>query len=81
MCFDPLLRCFAVAVNAAGMLLADFSYEQTSTVTGGMLASVIKMAGAFPKPAREPKENNHPHRLPEEDLVRHDLRGNGPSPG
>jgi hypothetical protein len=36
------------------MLLADFSYEQTSRITGGMVASMMKVAGAFSKQAREP---------------------------
>jgi hypothetical protein len=50
----PLLRCISVAAIAAGMLLADFSYEQTSKITGGMVASMMKVAGAFSKQAREP---------------------------
>src|SRR5579863_3999126 len=32
----------------------DFSYEQTSKVTGGMMAGMLKFAGAFSKQAREP---------------------------
>lgn len=36
------------------MLLADFSYEQTSKITGGAMASVMKLAGAFSRQAREP---------------------------
>lgn len=36
------------------MLLADFSYEQTSKITGGMLASMMKVAGALSRQAREP---------------------------
>jgi hypothetical protein len=35
-------------------LLADFSYEQSTKVTGGMMAGVMKFAGAFSKQAREP---------------------------
>jgi hypothetical protein len=35
-------------------LLADFSYQQKSTVTGGMMASAMKVAGVFSKQAREP---------------------------
>jgi hypothetical protein len=35
-------------------LLADFSYEQTSKVTGGAMAGMMKFAGAFSKQAREP---------------------------
>ena len=33
---------------------ADFSYEQTSKITGGMMAGMMKFAGAFSKQAREP---------------------------
>lgn len=50
----PLFRCIPVAAIAAGMLLADFSYEQTSKITGGMVASMMKVAAAFSKQAREP---------------------------
>jgi hypothetical protein len=35
-------------------LLADFSYEESTKVTGGMMAGVMKFAGAFSKQAREP---------------------------
>ncbi len=35
-------------------LLADFRYEQTSRLTGGMMAGVMKFAGAFSGRAREP---------------------------
>ncbi|MFN7993175.1 MAG: hypothetical protein U0Q18_06225 [Bryobacteraceae bacterium] len=49
-----LLKIVPLAGLAAGLLLADFSYEQTSKITGGMLASVMKVAGAFSKQAREP---------------------------
>src|ERR1700694_1434726 len=35
-------------------LLADFSYEQSTKITGGMMAGMMKFAGAFSKQAREP---------------------------
>ena len=35
-------------------LLADFSYQTTSKITGGMMASAMKMAGMVSKQAREP---------------------------
>jgi hypothetical protein len=35
-------------------LLADFSYQETSTITGGMMASMMRVAGVFSKQAREP---------------------------
>jgi hypothetical protein len=44
----------ALAALGAGCLWADFSYEQTSRMTGGMMAGVMKIAGAFSKQAREP---------------------------
>ena len=40
----------ALAVSAR----ADFSYQQTSKITGGMMAGMMKFAGAFSKQAREP---------------------------
>jgi hypothetical protein len=43
-----------LAVWCGTCLLADFSYEQTSKMTGGMMAGVMKFAGAFSKQAREP---------------------------
>lgn len=33
---------------------ADFSYQETSKITGGMLAGMMKVAGVFSKQAREP---------------------------
>ena len=38
-------------------LLADFSYEQTSTITGGAMMAMMKFAGAFSKQAREPNKS------------------------
>jgi hypothetical protein len=51
------LRCFSAAALvalAAVSARADFSYEQTSKITGGMMAGMMKFAGAFSKQAREP---------------------------
>jgi hypothetical protein len=42
---------------AVSPLLADFSYQQTSTITGGLMASLMKVAGVFFKPARESIRN------------------------
>ncbi|HWB86565.1 MAG TPA: hypothetical protein VG675_20650 [Bryobacteraceae bacterium] len=39
---------------AASVAMADFSYEENSKITGGMLAGVMKFAGVFSKQAREP---------------------------
>ena len=52
--FRALLRCIPAAAVAAGMLLADFSYEQTSKITGGAIAGMMKVVGAFSRQAREP---------------------------
>lgn len=53
-----MLRRFAlvsgIAVLASSTLLADFSYQETSTITGGMVARMMKFAGVFSKKAREP---------------------------
>jgi len=38
-------------------LLADFSYEQSTKITGGMMAGMMKFAGAFSKQAREPLQS------------------------
>src|ERR1035437_8491634 len=35
-------------------LLADFTYQETSTITGGLMLSMMRIAGAFSKQAREP---------------------------
>lgn len=51
------LTATAFAIILPGCLLADFSYEQTTKVTGGMLAGMMKFAGAFSKQAREPMTN------------------------
>lgn len=52
------MRIFAVAAFVvclgSSSLLADFSYDQSSKVTGGALASMMKIVGAFSKKAREP---------------------------
>ncbi len=53
-----MLRRFAfiggVLIFATANLPADFSYQQKSTITGGMMASAMKVAGVFSKQAREP---------------------------
>src|ERR1700674_4325287 len=38
-------------------LLADFSYEESTKITGGAMAGVMKFAGAFSKQAREPLQS------------------------
>ena len=43
------LSCLALS-----SVYADFSYEQTTKMTGGALAGMMKFAGAFNKQLREP---------------------------
>jgi len=45
-----------IAFLAASTLSADFSYHEKSTITGGMMLSMLKVAGVFSKQAREPIE-------------------------
>jgi carbon monoxide dehydrogenase subunit G len=47
-------RNILVLLLAATPALADFSYQETSKITGGMLAGMMKVAGVFSKQAREP---------------------------
>jgi hypothetical protein len=44
----------AICACCTTSLLADFTYEQSSKITGGMMAGMMKFAGAFSKQAREP---------------------------
>lgn len=50
-------KCMAAAALACLLAMpaaADFSYEQSSKITGGMMAGMMKVAGVFSKTAREP---------------------------
>lgn len=49
-----LVTIAGIMALAGSGLLADFSYQETSTITGGMMMSVMRIAGAFSKQAREP---------------------------
>jgi carbon monoxide dehydrogenase subunit G len=49
-----VLLCTALAGIGAGSMLADFSYQQTTQITGGAMQGMMRMAGAFSKQAREP---------------------------
>ena len=46
-----------ILVVSSATLLADFSYQQKSTITGGALKTAMKVAGVFSKQAREPIES------------------------
>src|SRR5690349_9976049 len=43
-----------VLALSAGAAFADFSYQETSTITGGAIAGMLKVVGVFSKTAREP---------------------------
>ena len=47
-------RVLVTGLAAGALLLADFSYEQTSKVTGGALSGMMRVAGVFSKAARGP---------------------------
>lgn len=51
-----ILRVVAAAGLCCSVALADFSYEQTSKMTGGAMAGMMRVAGAFSKAAREPQK-------------------------
>ncbi len=44
----------SLAMAGAAPLMADFSYQETATITGGALMSMMKVVGVFSKQAREP---------------------------
>jgi hypothetical protein len=46
----------SLALSAAPAL-ADFSYHETTKITGGAMAAMLKVAGVFSKAAREPIES------------------------
>ena len=44
----------SICCVASTVALADFSYDQNTQITGGAMAGMMKLAGAFSKAAREP---------------------------
>jgi len=52
-----LITVSGLIAISAGSLFADFSYHESSKITGGALAGVMKVAGVFSKAAREPIES------------------------
>ena len=52
--FGRALTIAGILALAASRLPADFSYQETTTITGGALAGLMKIAGVFSKQAREP---------------------------
>lgn len=49
-----IARLAGIAALAGAPLLADFTYTETSTITGGAMMSMMKVVGVFSKQAREP---------------------------
>ena len=54
--FRRLMLISGMIGLAVSPMLADFSYQEKSTVTGGAIAGMMKVAGVFSKAAREPIE-------------------------
>ena len=52
--FKRVITMAGIMTLAGSSLLADFTYQETSTITGGMMMSMMKVVGAFNKQAREP---------------------------
>jgi hypothetical protein len=55
--FNRLVTVVGLTTLGAATLLADFSYQETSNITGGMIAGMMKVAGVFSKQAREPLQS------------------------
>ena len=56
---SPNLQKFAILASVLalpGSLFADYSYQQTTQITGGTIVSMMKMAGAFSSQARKAGE-------------------------
>ncbi len=53
----PMALGMVLTLWSGTTLLADFSYRQTSKITGGMVASAMKMASIVSKQAGEPIES------------------------
>jgi hypothetical protein len=47
--------CGVMALSSSAMF-ADFSYRESTKITGGMMAGMMKVAGVFSKAAREPMD-------------------------
>src|SRR6185369_15640176 len=51
-----IIKVAAITVAVAIPLFADFSYQETTKITGGALMSAMKVAGVFSKQARQANE-------------------------
>src|SRR5689334_14430858 len=58
---NPMFRKLSILTTAglltAALLPADFSYQETSKITGGALAGMMNVVGVFSKSAREPNQS------------------------
>ena len=52
--FRNVVTIAGILTLGGSPLLADFTYQETSTITGGAMASMMRLAGVFSKQAREP---------------------------
>jgi len=53
---NGIIKVAAITVAVATPLFADFSYQETTRITGGALMSAMKVAGVFSKQARQANE-------------------------
>jgi hypothetical protein len=51
-----ILTIAGLMTMAASTLLADFTYQETTKITGGLLVGAMKVAGVFSKQARQASE-------------------------
>ena len=51
--FLKFVKIAGITALAASTMLADFSYQETTRITGGSLVGALKMMGAFSKQARQ----------------------------
>jgi len=49
-----VLLAIACAAFSSTILRADFSYQETTKMTGGTLVSILRLGGPFTRKAREP---------------------------
>jgi hypothetical protein len=51
--FPKFVTIAAITAVAASTMLADFSYQETTKITGGSVIAALKMVGVFSKQARQ----------------------------
>src|SRR4051794_34164715 len=51
--FGRIITVAGLMGVAASTMLADFTYQETTKITGGALVSAMKVAGVFSKQARQ----------------------------